>query len=59
MELERFRKNCPILLVTLIVASGLTLMIPTVSAQGDFSIEAKINPQKLNSVDKLKVVAVV
>jgi hypothetical protein len=32
-------------------------MIPSVSAPGEFTIEAKINLQKLNGADKLKVVA--
>ena len=32
-------------------------MIPSVSAQGEFTIDAKINTQKLNGADKLKVVA--
>jgi hypothetical protein len=51
------RKLPNIIGVALIVTFGLTLMIPSVSAKGDFSIDAKINLQKLNGADKLKVVA--
>jgi hypothetical protein len=51
------RKLPNIIKVTLIVTFGLTLMIPSVSAPGEFTIEAKINLQKLNGADKLKVVA--
>jgi hypothetical protein len=50
------RKLPNIIGVVLIVTFGLTLMIPSVSAKGDFSIDAKINLQKLNDVGKLKVV---
>jgi hypothetical protein len=42
--------------VALVLTFGLTLMIPSVTAKGDFSIDAKINTQKLNGADKLKVV---
>lgn len=51
------RKLPNIIGVTLIVTFGLTLMLSPVSAKGDFSIDAKINLQKLNDVGKLKVVA--
>jgi hypothetical protein len=51
------RKLPNIIGVTLIVTFGLTLMLSSVSAKGDFSIDAKINLQKLNDVGKLKVVA--
>lgn len=51
------RKLSNIIGVTLIMTFGLTLMLPSVSAKGDFSIDAKINLQKLNDVGKLKVVA--
>jgi hypothetical protein len=46
-----------VVLLTLIVTLGLALMIPSVRAQGEFTIDAKINTQKLNGADKLKVVA--
>ena len=51
------RKLPNIIGVTLIVTFGLTLMLSPVRAKGDFSIDAKINLQKLNDVGKLKVVA--
>ena len=51
------RKLPNIIGVTLIVTFGLTLMLSPVNAKGDFSIDAKINLQKLNDVGKLKVVA--
>jgi hypothetical protein len=51
------RKLPNIIGVALIVTFGLALMIPSVSAQGEFTIGAKINLQKLNDVGKLKVVA--
>ena len=51
------RKLPNIIGVTLIVTFGLTLMLSPVSAKGDFSIDAKINLQKLSDVGKLKVVA--
>jgi hypothetical protein len=46
-----------VLLLALIVTLGLALMILSVGAQGEFTIDAKINTQKLNGADKLKVVA--
>ena len=51
------RKLPNIIGVTLIVTFGLTLMLSPVIAKGDFSIDAKINLQKLNDVGKMKVVA--
>jgi hypothetical protein len=51
------RKLPNIIGVTVMVTFGLTLMLCPVSAKGDFSIDAKINLQKLNDVGKLKVVA--
>jgi hypothetical protein len=51
------RKLTNVILLTLIATIGLALVIPSVSAKGDFSIDAKINTQKLNAADKLKVVA--
>jgi hypothetical protein len=51
------RKLPNIIGVTVMVTFGLTLMLSPVSAKGDFSIDAKINLQKLNDVGKLKVVA--
>ena len=47
-------------LLTFILSLVFVLMIPTVNAanaQKDFTIDAKINTQKLNGADKLKVVA--
>ena len=47
-------------LLTFILSLVLALMIPTLNgadAQKDFTIDAKINTQKLNGADKLKVVA--
>src|SRR5215467_9337888 len=47
-------------LLTFILCLVLALMVPTVNAtnaQKDFTIDAKINTQKLNDADKLKVVA--
>ncbi|HKX20626.1 MAG TPA: hypothetical protein VJM74_03020 [Nitrososphaeraceae archaeon] len=47
-------------LLTFILSLVLALMTPTVNgtdAQKDFTIDAKINTQKLNGADKLKVVA--
>lgn len=43
--------------VTLLVTFGLALTIPSASAQGEFTIEAKINLQDLDGADKMMVVS--